>query len=158
MKFDRYDTGGYFDEMFGDGNQARGGAAPLVQRLESMSDGELLERQASAERALLQMGITFNVYGDTTGAERIFPFDVIPRVVEAAEWEILERGLRQRVFALNAFINDIYHDRKIISDGVVPHELVDSAASFRKECVGLDPPRGVWAHITGTDLVRHSDG
>src|SRR5438105_447177 len=128
MKFDRYDTGGFYDEMFDPANQARSGAAPLVQRLEGMSDGELLERQASAERALLQMGITFNVYGDTSGTERIFPFDVIPRIVESAEWATIERGLRQRVFALNAFINDVYHSRKILKDGVIPAELVHSAA------------------------------
>ena len=158
MKFDRYDTGGFYDEMFDPENHARSGAAPLVQRLEGMSDGELLERQASAERALLQMGITFNVYGDTSGTERIFPFDVIPRIVESTEWATIERGLRQRVFALNAFINDVYHSRKILKDGVIPAELVHSATSFRKQCVGLNPPKGICCHITGTDLVRHSDG
>src|SRR6185295_18307743 len=85
-------------------------------------------------------------------------FDIIPRIVEAAEWDWIEKGLKQRVYALNLFVNDIYHEQKIIKDKVVPEYLVQSARSFRKECVGLDPPQGVWCHVTGTDLVRDSDG
>jgi uncharacterized circularly permuted ATP-grasp superfamily protein len=158
MKFDAYDTGSFFDEMFLRQGQPRDGARQLVQRIESLSDGELRERQAAAERAFLQMGITFNVYGDASGTEKIFPFDVVPRIVEAGEWEVLERGLRQRTYALNLFINDVYHDRTILKDGVVPAELIDSATSFRKQCIGLKPPRGIWSHISGTDLVRNDDG
>jgi uncharacterized circularly permuted ATP-grasp superfamily protein len=158
MKFAGYQTEGFFDEMFQATGAPRDGAKMLVQKLDSLDDGELLERQAAAEQALLRMGITFNVYGDKSGTERIFPFDVIPRIVEANEWTTIAQGLRQRVFALNIFINDIYHDQKIINDGVVPRELVESASSFRKQCVGLNPPQGIWCHVTGTDLVRHDDG
>jgi uncharacterized circularly permuted ATP-grasp superfamily protein len=104
------------------------------------------------------MGITFNVYGDSAGTERIFPFDIIPRIVDSTEWKWVERGLKQRVYALNLFIDDIYHEQKIIKDKVIPEGLINSARSFRQACVGLNPPRGIWCHITGTDLVRDSDG
>ncbi len=158
MRFDGYQTDGFFDEMFTQTGVPRTGAKLLVQILESLADGELLDRQAAAEQALLRMGITFNVYGDKSGAERIFPFDVIPRIVEASEWKRLEQGLRQRVYALNLFIDDIYHEQKIVKDGIVPRELIESASSFRRQCIGLNPPGGIWNHITGTDLVRHDDG
>ncbi|HXJ81647.1 MAG TPA: circularly permuted type 2 ATP-grasp protein [Candidatus Methylomirabilis sp.] len=158
MKFFAYITGTFYDEMFlGDGT-ARPGSRVLWQKIESLSEGELLHRQQAAERALLHMGITFNVYGDSTGAERIFPFDLIPRIIESAEWEWIERGLRQRVTALNLFIDDIYHEQRILKDKAIPEEVIRSARSFREACVGLYPPRGVWCHITGTDLVRDRDG
>lgn len=158
MDFRGYQTENFFDELFRAPGTPRAGAALLIQKLESLDEGELRERQAAAELALLRMGITFNVYGDKSGTERIFPFDVIPRIVESADWKVLERGLRQRVYALNLFINDIYHEQTIIKDGVVPRELIESATSFRRQCIGLKPPRGIWCHVTGTDLVRHSDG
>src|SRR6266446_263339 len=120
MKFDHYQTGSFFDEMFDAGCEPRAAARALVQQIESMPDGELLRRQQSAERALLHMGITFNVYGDSAGAERIFPFDLVPRIVAAAEWAYIERGLKQRIRALNLFLDDVYHQQKIIEDGVVP--------------------------------------
>jgi uncharacterized circularly permuted ATP-grasp superfamily protein len=158
IKFDTYDTGSFYDEMFLADSRPRPGAKLLQQKIDSLSAGELLQRQQAAERALLRMGITFNVYGDSAGTERIFPFDIIPRIVESAEWEWLERGLKQRVYALNLFINDIYHEQKILKDKVIPEEVIRSARSFREACVGLNPPRGIWCHITGTDLVRDSDG
>jgi uncharacterized circularly permuted ATP-grasp superfamily protein len=120
--------------------------------------GDLRRRQQAAERALLQSGITFNVYGDKNGREKIFPFDIVPRIVKKSEWERIESGLRQRIQALNLFLDDIYHDQKIIKDGVIPEHVIRSATSFREECIGLNPPRGIWCHITGTDLVRDSDG
>ena len=158
MKFDGYDTGGFFDEMFSPDSSPRQEAKALVQRLQSLPHGELERRQRAAERALLQLGITFNVYGDAAGTERIFPFDVVPRVVGAAEWDRIERGLKQRILALNLFLDDLYHSQKIIKDGVVPEEVIRSAKSFRTQCIGLNPPRGIWCHITGTDLVRDGDG
>jgi len=118
----------------------------------------LLARQAAAERALMQLGITFNVYGEQAGVEKIFPFDIVPRIVSATEWTRLEKGLKQRIHALSLFINDLYHGQKILKDGVVPRELILSAKSFRQQCVGWNPPRGIWCHLTGTDLVRHRDG
>lgn len=158
LKFDSYDTGRFYDEMFTADGRPRPGATLLNQRIESLSDGDLVQRQQAAERALLHMGITFNVYGDSDGTERIFPFDIIPRIIESAEWEWLERGLKQRVYALNLFIDDIYHEQKILKDKVIPEDLVHSARSFREACRGLNPPHGIWCHITGTDLVRDSDG
>jgi uncharacterized circularly permuted ATP-grasp superfamily protein len=158
MKFKHYQTGPFFDEMFEAGCEPRAAARALVQLIETMTDGELLRRQQSAERALLHMGITFNVYGDSAGTERIFPFDLVPRIVAAAEWNLIERGLKQRIRALNLFIDDIYHGQKIIKDGVIPAEIVRTATSFRKQCIDMNPPGGVWCHITGTDLVRDRDG
>jgi uncharacterized circularly permuted ATP-grasp superfamily protein len=158
MRFEGYQPGTFFDEMFDRDCAPRGAARALIQLIEGMTDGELLRRQRSAERALLNMGITFNVYGDSAGTERIFPFDLVPRIVGAAEWTWIEQGLKQRIRALNLFISDIYHDQKIVTDGVIPAHIIETASSFRKECIGLNPPDGVWCHITGTDLVRDRDG
>ena len=158
MRFDRYDLGGFFDEMFQVDGSPRPEAKLLVRAIDALSDGELLRRQQAAEVALLHMGITFNVYGHQEGTERIFPFDLIPRIVSAAEWAWIESGLKQRITALNLFVDDIYHGQKILRDRVVPEELVRSARSFRAPCVGLDPPHGIWCHVTGTDLVRDRDG
>ena len=104
------------------------------------------------------MGITFNVYADEQGVEKIFPFDLIPRIIDANEWEWIQRGLKQRIHALNLFIDDVYHEQKILKDGIIPHEVVLSSERYLKQCIGLDPPRGIWCHITGTDLVRDGDG
>ncbi|HEV3198733.1 MAG TPA: circularly permuted type 2 ATP-grasp protein [Bryobacteraceae bacterium] len=158
MRFRSYDTQGFYDEMFEDDGRPRAGAQLLLETVEALSDGHLLRYKHAAERLLLQMGITFNVYGDSAGAERIFPFDLIPRIVPAHEWDHIERGLKQRVHALNAFIDDIYHEQKILKDGVIPSEVILSAVSYRKQCQGLNPPWSVWCHITGTDLVRDRDG
>ncbi|PYS28093.1 MAG: hypothetical protein DMG11_13950 [Acidobacteria bacterium] len=158
MLFDGYELDGFYDEMFDADGAPRRSARSLFQRIASLDDGELKRYQQAAEQALFRMGITFNVYGDEAGTERIFPFDIIPRIVAADEWSTIERGLRQRVHALNLFIDDIYHEQKILKDGVIPAEVILSAKSFRKACIGLKPPRGVWCHITGTDLVRDRDG
>jgi uncharacterized circularly permuted ATP-grasp superfamily protein len=158
MRFTQYETGDFFDEMFEEPSAPRQAAKALVQFIDALPDGELLRRQRSAERALMNMGITFNVYGDSAGTEKIFPFDLVPRIVTALEWQGIERGLKQRIHALNLFINDVYHGQKIVKDGIVPAEIIQSAAAYRKQCVGMDPPRGIWCHVTGTDLVRHRDG
>ena len=158
MRFDGYDTEGFYDEMFDDQGHPREGCALLAERLASMPEGELLRRQRAAEKWLLHLGITFNVYGDGAGTEKIFPFDIIPRIVPAREWATIERGLVQRITALNLFLDDLYHDQKIVRDGVVPRELVESSKGFLPQCIGLSPPRGVWCHVTGTDLVRDRDG
>src|SRR5579862_7540139 len=158
MRFLAYDTQGFYDEMFEDDGRPRPRAELLLETVEALSEGHLLRYKHAAERLLLQMGITFNVYGDTAGTERIFPFDLIPRIVPADEWDHIERGLKQRVHALNAFIDDIYHQQKILKDGAIPREVIESAASYRPQCHGLNPPHRVWCHITGTDLVRDRDG
>ncbi len=158
LNFEQYDTDGFYDELIDEHGQPRVGAELLTQRIEDLPDGELLQRQQMAERSLFRMGITFNVYNDNKGVEKIFPFDIVPRVIGSDEWERLERGLKQRIRALNHFINDCYHDQQIFHDGVVPAEVLKGATSFRKQCVGLNPPEGIWCHITGTDLVRDKDG
>jgi uncharacterized circularly permuted ATP-grasp superfamily protein len=158
MRFAHYEPGTFFDEMFDANRAPRLAARALTQLIETLPDGELQRRQQSAERALLHMGITFNVYSDGAGTERIFPFDLVPRIVGASEWTYIERGLKQRIHALNLFIDDVYHEQRIIKDGIVPLEILKTAVSFREQCVGLNPPRGIWCHITGTDLVRDGDG
>jgi uncharacterized circularly permuted ATP-grasp superfamily protein len=158
MAFENYDLGSFYDEMFDAGGKPHPAAALLKAKLDALSQEEIGRRQKAAEQALLRMGITFNVYGADGGTERIFPFDIVPRILAAAEWTRLEEGLKQRVQALNLFIDDIYHEQKIVKDGVVPAEILHSAGSFREICVGLNPPRGIWCHITGTDLVRDGDG
>src|SRR5262245_28049780 len=144
--------------MFDASGKPRPEAKLLIETINSLEDGQLLRSQRAAERLLLQMGITFNVYGDSAGTERIFPFDLIPRIVRADEWDWIERGLRQRIRSLNEFINDIYHGKKILKDKIIPEEIIKSAAFYRPQCEGIHPPLGVWCHITGTDLVRHGDG
>jgi uncharacterized circularly permuted ATP-grasp superfamily protein len=158
LQFDDYEVGGFYDEMFVRAGEPRAIARQLLASIEALPDGELLNRQQAAERELLQMGITFNVYGEHAGVEKIFPFDIVPRIVGADEWTRIERGLKQRIQALNLFIDDIYHDQKILKDGVIPREIIYSANSYRPQCAGWNPPRGIWCHITGTDLVRHDDG
>ena len=156
--FHGYDTAGFYDELIDDQGRPRPGAELLIRKIESLEAGDLQRRQQAVERALLRMGITFAVYGDDRGEEKIWPFDLVPRIVLADEWERIERGLKQRIRALNMFIDDVYHGQRIIQDGIVPEELLLSAKSYRSVCQGLDPPHGIWCHITGTDLVRDRDG
>ena len=158
MKFVSYDPEGFHDEMFLPDGQPRPYSRVLFDRVQSLGDDELARRHRAAESALMRMGITFNVYGAEQGTERVWPFDIIPRLVPASEWDWMERGLRQRIYALNLFLDDVYHDQKIINDDVIPRDIIESAEGFRPICKGLDPPGGVWCHITGTDLVRGDDG
>src|SRR5688500_6435122 len=136
MTFSDYDPGSFFDEMFEGVGTPRPAARALTQLIDALPDGELLRRQHSAERALLTMGITFSVYGDDAGTERIFPFDLVPRIVESAEWQTIERGLKQRIHALNLFIDDVYHDQKIVKDGTLPRDVIATAKTLRKACHG----------------------
>jgi len=156
--FDQYDPEAFYDELFEAPGVPRAGARRLAETIDALPPGELGELQTAIERALLRMGITFAVYGDEEGSEKIFPFDIVPRIIEAEEWNRVEAGLAQRIRALNLFIDDVYHEQRAVRDGVIPAHLVTDAKSFRKACIGLDPPRGVWCHITGTDLVRGDDG
>ncbi len=158
LSFLNYKTESFYDEFFDKAGQPKSEARILVDRINALPDYDLQARQEAIERALMRMGITFAVYGDQQGNEKIFPFDIVPRIISAIEWSHIEAGLKQRINALNLFINDIYHDQEILNDGIVPRELLEGADSYRPECKGLKPPRGVWCHITGTDLIRHSDG
>lgn len=158
MTIHTYDPGTIYDEMFAQDSVPRPHARLVADFLASLPPEQLHRKQQIAEQLLLHMGITFNVYGDPNGTEKIFPFDIVPRIVDEAEWELISSGLEQRVRALNAFLDDIYHAQKIVADGVIPGELIHSAAGFRPQCMGIDPPRGIWCHITGTDLVRDGSG
>jgi len=158
LTFHDYDTEGFVDELFYDDRTPRHGSEVLVRRINSLPAEELLHRQQAINRSLLRMGITFTVYGDESGTEKIFPFDIVPRIVEAFEFQHIEAGLKQRITALNHFLNDVYNEQNIINDGVLPRPILEKAKSFRHQCVGLKPPQGIWCHITGTDLIRHSDG
>lgn len=158
MNFSNYLTHGYYDELFDENAAPRPGAELLIKKIESLPANDLLLKQKSAETALLQMGNTFAVYGSEEGTEKILPFDIIPRIIDNKDWRVLELGLQQRIYALNQFIQDIYHDKKILKDKVVPEDLIMSCAAYRKQCEGLTPPRGIWCHVTGTDLIRDKDG
>lgn len=158
MDFRTYQTDGFFDELIEASGQVRSGASILTDQIQKLPAGDLLRRQQAAEAAMMNLGITFAVYGDEQGAEKIIPFDIIPRIIENDDWRQIEKGLKQRVTALNLFINDIYGDQKILRDKVIPEDVIRSADSFRPQCVGLQPPHGIWCHITGTDLIRDSDG
>lgn len=158
MKLKNYQTDGFYDEMFSLEGQARPAALALSRAVESLGDGELIKRQRASEQAMMRMGITFNVYNDGQGVEKAFPFDLIPRIVSAEEWDTVEAGLKQRIHALNLFVHDLYHEQDILKAGVIPREVIETSAGFRKQCVGLNPPENIWIHITGTDLIRHSDG
>jgi len=158
MNFDSYDPGNFYDEFFEKPRQPRPEVKKLVDRINSFSKRELSNRQKAAEAAFMQMGITFGVYGDHKGLEKIFPFDIIPRIIKARDWDLIDRGVKQRVFALNKFIHDVYNDQKIIKDGVISKEIILSSAAYRKECQGLNPPKGIWCHISGIDLIRDEKG
>lgn len=158
MQFNQYDPGDFYDELFWAKDQPRPEAALLIERIDSLSAEELQQRQQAAQNALFKLGVTFNVYSDNQGTERILPFDIIPRILSIQEWEGLEKGLKQRIAALNLFLSDIYGDQKILKDGVIPAELIESANGFLRPCLGLKPPQDIWCHITGTDLVRDQSG
>ncbi len=153
-----YDPEGFYDELFEEHGKPRSHASSLIAWMRKLSREQLQQHQTTAQIALLKMGVTFNVYSDNQGIEKVFPFDIIPRIIAADEWMQLERGLKQRIAALNFFLDDIYNDRKILNDGKIPVEVIDSAKNFLQPCIGIKPPMGVWCHITGTDLVKDKDG
>ncbi len=158
MTFNQYELDNFLDEMFSGPGKPRPAARHLARNLEALAPEEIVGRQRAADRALIQMGITFNVYGESAGLEKTLPFDLMPRIIAGSEWSVLERGLKQRIQALNLFLADLYDEEKILKDGIIPREVVYSSKGFRPECKGFKPPKGIWCHITGTDLVRHSDG
>jgi uncharacterized circularly permuted ATP-grasp superfamily protein len=151
-----YNSMGCWDEML-DRGQPRVGCDGVLSYLTSLG-GDLQERQRVAESAIRAMGITFTIAAEGGNIDRAWPFDVIPRVISTQEWKGIAAGLVQRLTALNLFIADLYGDAKIVKDGRFPQELVASSANFRPQCVGVQPPEGVWAHICGSDLVRDEDG
>ncbi len=158
MDLNNYKIENFYDEFFKEPGKPRPGASIVLERFKTLPPGELHKRQKETEARLFQMGVTFTVYGNDEGTERIFPFDIIPRIIEFNEWTNIEYGLKQRIYALNMFLDDIYNDQKIIKDGVIPKEIIQSSNCFKQRCIGLKPPKNIWAHITGTDLIRDKDG
>ena len=159
IRWKDYKTTGLYDELIQSASRPRVWARPLCRYFSSLKDEELLEHRSASELAIQAMGITFTVYSEEEGnIDRTWPFDIIPRIITKQEWLKIEKGLKQRVNALNMFINDIYHEQKIIKDGIFPKEILADSVNFRKQCVGINPPLNVWAHICGSDLVRDADG
>jgi uncharacterized circularly permuted ATP-grasp superfamily protein len=149
---------GTWDELYTPGRRARPGLGGIASFLKKSGMRELNRRRHDAELAIRTMGITFTVYSDGANIDREWPFDIIPRTILKKEWEYIEAGLKQRLQALNLFITDVYNDRKIIKDRIIPGELLASSKDYRKFCEGVTPVLGVWAHICGTDLIRDADG
>ena len=154
----KYDPNGCYDELISTPGYARAPARGLAAWLRSLSDDELQGLKVDAELAILDKGVSFTVYSDGDNIDRAWPFDIIPRVIPIREWRTIEAGLKQRLQALNLFINDLYHNQKIIRDGIVPKTLIAASKGFREECIGIKPAHKVWAHICGSDLVRDRDG
>jgi uncharacterized circularly permuted ATP-grasp superfamily protein len=147
-----------WDELFAAAGQVHEHVAPLLAGLGDLTATEFQQLRASADLVFINQGITFSVYSDRRGVEKIFPFDLIPRPVSADEWKVLEAGLLQRVHALNLFLYDIYHDRRILREGIIPEDLVLQSTSYRPEMVGFDPPGNQYLHVVGTDLIRDPAG
>lgn len=158
INWKNYQAAPFYDELISSPGNARKHARAVVNYLRKLKNEEIQSRKHAAELAITTMGITFTVYSDAGNIDRDWPFDIIPRVISAKEWSVTERGLKQRLQALNLFIDDLYNEQKILKDKVVPKELIDKSKNFRKQCVGMKPVGGVWAHICGTDLVRDGDG
>src|SRR5580658_1981575 len=148
----------FFDEMLDESGKIRPHYRRFCSLFESLGTEEFADKRHSIDLAFLRQGVTFNVYGDSQGTERIFPFDLVPRVIPAKEWDHLERGLIQRITALNLFLHDIYHEQKIVKDGVIPAHYILSGKHFRREFVGFNVPKDIYIHVCGTDLIRGADG
>lgn len=153
-----YITEGLYDEMISENGDIRPHYIDLHNAINSVSKDRISQLQHSANKTQVSMGMTFNVYHDNQGIEKILHLDIIPRIVPGDEWEKLDRGLKQRIHALNLFIHDVYNEQRVIRDKVLPAELIFDNKDFLKQCIGLTPPKGIWCHITGTDLVKNNDG
>ena len=147
-----------YDELLGTDLLPRPVAKPLLDYLNSLDHAELAARRQAVDATIKAMGITFTVYSEAGNIDRTWPFDPIPRVMARTEWARIQDGLKQRLTALNLFINDLYNEQHIVKDGVFPLEVLAGSGNFRPQCVGVTPRFGVWAHISGTDLVRDRDG
>ena len=156
--FSSYRTSAAYDEMFAPSGEPRLHCQPLYEDLLASSLAELRRNQTEADKAFLAQGITFTVYGDDQGTERIFPYDLLPRIITAADWSTLERGLTQRLTAINLFLKDVYHDGRILAEGIVPRNLVHSCKHYRREMRGVHVHRDIYVSIAGTDLIRLPDG
>jgi uncharacterized circularly permuted ATP-grasp superfamily protein len=156
--FSQYKVDDFFDEMFSAPGVARSHYSRLLASFKEMGAADFERKRDLAAASFLTQGVTFTVYNDDQGTERIFPFDLIPRIIPAPEWDKVERGLVQRITALNLFLHDIYHGQNILRDGVIPKQIVWEAAHFRPEFMHFDVSRDIYIHICGTDLIRDRDG
>ncbi len=158
MKWNTYDPAPFFDEVLEDNDKPRPVASNLIKHIKSLSKEDLQSRKEASQLCIEGMGVSFTVYSEGDNIDRDWPFDIIPRPISADEWEMVDKGLKQRLKALNLFINDVYNDQQIIKDGIVPAHLIDGSSNYLKACKGITPPHGVWANISGTDLVRDGEG
>ncbi len=156
--FDGYDVNDFYDEMFSAPGVVRPHYQLLLERFADMVDGDFERKEALATSTFLNQGVTFTVYSDNQGTERIFPFDLIPRIIPYKEWSHIEAGLTQRIRALNLFLHDIYHEQRIVKEGIVPDWVIQSAKHFRPEFMGFDVPKDIYVHVCGSDLIRDRDG
>ena len=148
----------YYDEMLDAAGRPRPHYRRFRELFQALPPSEFELKRQAVDLAFLRQGVTFNVYGDSAGTEKIFPFDLLPRIIPATEWEKVERGLAQRITALNLFLHDIYHEQKILKDGVIPPFYVLSGKHFRREFVNFNVPKDIYIHICGTDLIRDDQG
>ncbi len=155
---DKYQPGDFFDEMFAAEGKVRPHYATLFERFQNLEREEFEQRRTAVDAAFLRQGITFTVYSDEQGTERIFPFDLMPRIIPASEWNVIEAGLIQRMRALNLFLKDLYTDQRILKEKVIPAEDVLSAKHYRPEMVGVPVPKDIYIHICGSDMVRDREG
>jgi uncharacterized circularly permuted ATP-grasp superfamily protein len=156
--WENYKTDSAYDELMFSEFQPRSVSHSLCQYLNSLKKDDIDKRKIAAELAIMEMGISFTVYSDEGNIDRAWPFDIIPRIIDAREWRAIEKGLKQRLTALNCFINDVYGEQAFIKEGKMPGEIINSSKNFRKECIGMKPRHNAWANICGTDLVRDKDG
>lgn len=156
--WDEYQPNDFYDELISTPGNARKPAQKLLSYLKTLDSTDIASRKLAAESAIKDMGISFTVYTDEGNIDRAWPFDIIPRVIDKKQWDKTEAGLKQRLQALNMFIDDLYNDQKIIKDSIVPEYILKQSTNYRKECEGMSPPFGVWANVCGTDLVRDKDG
>jgi len=156
--FNGYNPETFFDEMMSGDGHVRPHYRKLVERYTNLTAEDFEQRRRAVDVSFLRQGITFNVYGDSQGVEKIFPFDLVPRIVPAKEWEHIEAGLAQRITALNLFLHDIYHEQRIVKEGVIPPYYVLSGKHFRREFTNFAVPRDIYIHVCGTDLIRDKDG
>ncbi|MCB0061408.1 MAG: circularly permuted type 2 ATP-grasp protein [Caldilineaceae bacterium] len=156
--FDNYTLTTAYDEMLAASNSTRTQYMILHDRLRELPLETLERRQLAADRTFMHQGVTFTVYSDNRGTERIFPYDLLPRILTGAEWDTIEKGLTQRITAINLFLHDIYHEQQIFKDKVVPQDLVMSCKHYRTEMQGIEIPRRIYTTVVGTDLIRMPDG
>ncbi|CAI8257275.1 MAG: Uncharacterised protein [Opitutia bacterium UBA7350] len=158
MFFDAYQPESFFDEMFYQDGSVRPHYNGILERMRELNTETFDQKCQAVDLSFLRQGITFTVYGDADGTEKVFPFDLMPRIIPSTEWTFVERGLTQRIEALNLFLKDIYGEQRIIKEGVIPAEYILSGKHFCREMMGLKVPRDIYIHVCGTDLIRDESG